>query len=113
MLSDFLTDHREVLLSRARDKVLQRRVPLPTDYELRHGVPIFLDQLAETLRLEAEGDGLPIPEMRPATVVLNVSRSNATLRPARAPRSVPSIQPATAATMWSSVEAIGGPSFAP
>jgi len=68
MLSDFLTDHREVLLSRARDKVLQRRVPLPTDYELRHGVPIFLDQLAETLRLEAEGDGLPIPEMRPDAV---------------------------------------------
>jgi hypothetical protein len=35
------------------------------------------------------------------------------LRPARAPSRVPYIQPATAATMWSSVEAIGGPSFAP
>src|SRR5205807_10086081 len=68
MLSDFLTEHREVLLVRARDKVLRRRVPLPTDYELKHGVPIFLDQLAETLRLEAEGDGRPIPEMRPDAV---------------------------------------------
>ncbi len=43
-------------------------------------------------------------------VVVDVNRI---LRPARAPRRVPYIQPATAATMWSSVEAIGGPSLAP
>ncbi len=63
MLSDFLSDHRESLINRARAKVLERRVPLPTDYELRHGVPIFLDQLVETLRLEAEHPRRPTPEM--------------------------------------------------
>jgi signal transduction histidine kinase len=63
MLSEFLSDHRESLILRARGKVLQRRVPLPTDYELQHGVPIFLDQLIETLRLEAKRPGRPMPEM--------------------------------------------------
>ena len=52
-------------------------------------------------------------EMRPSTVALNESRSNAILHPARAPRSVPYIHPATAATIWSSVEATSGPSLAP
>src|SRR5713101_5969851 len=54
---------------------------------------------------------LPIPVIRPSTVAAYESRSNAILRPARAPRRVPYIHPATAATMWSSVDATGGPSF--
>ena len=55
----------------------------------------------------------PIPTIRPSTVAVYDSRSNSTLRPARAPRRVPYIQPATPATMWSRVDAIGGPSLAP
>jgi signal transduction histidine kinase len=64
MLSEFLTEHREPLIARARGKVLQRRIPLPTDYELQHGVPLFLDQLVETLRIEGQVDR-PLPAMDP------------------------------------------------
>jgi hypothetical protein len=41
----------------------------------------------------------PMPTMLPSTVAVYWSRSNGTLRPDRAPASVPNIQPATAATM--------------
>ena len=67
MLSDFLSNNRESLIVRARAKVLQRRVPLPTDYELQHGVPLFLNQLIETLRMEGKLER-PLPEMGPDAV---------------------------------------------
>ena len=67
MLSDFLNNNRESLIVRARAKVLQRRVPLPTDYELQHGVPLFLNQLIETLRMEGKLER-PLPEMGPDAV---------------------------------------------
>src|ERR1700682_4373495 len=63
MLSKFLTKNRESLIGRAREKVSKRRVPLPTDYELSHGVPLFIDQLAETLRQEALRPKRKLPEM--------------------------------------------------
>jgi signal transduction histidine kinase len=65
MLSDFLAEHRETLIQRTRSKVLQRRVPLPTDYELKHGVPLFLDQLTQTLRQEMSPRKSSPPEMGP------------------------------------------------
>ena len=68
MLSQFLTEHRAQLIEAARKKVLKRRVPLPTDYELTHGVPLFIDQLAETLRREAEKPGGEPPEMASGAV---------------------------------------------
>ena len=52
MLHDFLTTHRVDLIDRCRIKVAQRRAPKATGPELEHGVPHFLDQLIETLRLE-------------------------------------------------------------
>ena len=63
MLSDFLVEHRDQLITNARAMVAQRRVPQPSDHELKYGVPLFLDQLAETLRLEAAHTpacGLPV-----------------------------------------------------
>jgi signal transduction histidine kinase len=68
MLSSFLTKNREILIVRAREKVVKRRVPLPTDYELSHGVPLFIDQLAETLKQEARGPNAKLPEMTTAAV---------------------------------------------
>jgi len=50
MLHEFLSAKREELISRCRQKVAGRRAPTPTATELRHGVPLFLDQLTETLR---------------------------------------------------------------
>ena len=52
MLYEFLTDKREDLIARCRVKVAARRSPPPTDASLDHGVPLFLDQLIDTLRHE-------------------------------------------------------------
>lgn len=69
MLSDFLSEHRASLIRRSRAKVLERRAPLPTDYELEHGVPLFIDQLSETLRQEVAQPPGPLPEMGPDAVL--------------------------------------------
>jgi signal transduction histidine kinase len=52
MLHEFLSANRDNLLDRCRLKVVQRRAPKATDAELEHGVPLFLDQLIKTLRVE-------------------------------------------------------------
>jgi signal transduction histidine kinase len=53
MLHDFVTLHRAAILSRTRHKVSQRAWPPASTHELENGVPLFLMQLADTLRLEA------------------------------------------------------------
>lgn len=52
MLHELLTLHRDEIVSRTREKVALRTAPRPTPSELEHGVPLFLTQLAETLRAE-------------------------------------------------------------
>ena len=66
MLSEFLVENREELIARARSKVVSRRVPQPTDYELQFGVPLFIDQLVETLRREMAPTPTPTPTPAPA-----------------------------------------------
>jgi hypothetical protein len=51
MLHEFIAINREEIITRCRSKVLSRSVPPPTDAEIDHGVPLFLDQLVEALRL--------------------------------------------------------------
>lgn len=52
MLHDFLEQNRAQLIERCRSKVLLRRAPPPTPVELEHGIPLFLAQLIDTLRME-------------------------------------------------------------
>jgi signal transduction histidine kinase len=52
MLHEFLSDNRADLIERCRLKVANRREPRPSDAELVHGIPLFLSQLTDTLRLE-------------------------------------------------------------
>src|SRR5688500_8210405 len=52
MLHEFLDINRADLIDRCRLKVAQRRAPKPSDAELEHGIPHFLDQLINTLRME-------------------------------------------------------------
>jgi len=65
MLHEFLSRNRHQLIVRCREKVASRPAPPPTELELRHGIPLFLDQLTEALRENAvlrvhEGvDGAP------------------------------------------------------
>jgi len=51
MLHEFVTANRAEIIARCRAKISSRPAPRPTDTELEYGVPLFLDQLAETLRL--------------------------------------------------------------
>jgi len=50
-LHEFITLNREELIRRCRAKVVTRSIPPPTEAEINHGVPLFLDQLADALRL--------------------------------------------------------------
>lgn len=59
MLHEFVTEHRAEIIARCRAKVATRPAPRPTDAEIRHGIPLFLDQLAETLR-DAPSENLAI-----------------------------------------------------
>ena len=60
MLHEFITANREEIIRRCRAKVATRSGPPPTRAEIDHGVPMFLDQLVDELRL-----GLPSnPDIR-------------------------------------------------
>jgi len=52
MLHEFLIANRPALITRCRAKVVRRVAPRPSDAELQHGIPLFLDQLVRTLQLE-------------------------------------------------------------
>jgi signal transduction histidine kinase len=52
VLHIFLATHRTALIDRCRLMVGHRIEPKATDVELLHGIPIFLDQLIKTLRIE-------------------------------------------------------------
>ena len=52
MLHEFITTYRDDIITRTRAKLTDRPWPLVSTSELEHGVPLFLTQLSETLRLE-------------------------------------------------------------
>lgn len=59
MLHEFLTDNRIELIERCRSKVAQRPAPRANkEEELRYGIPLFLDQLIKTLRVEQTAEPL-------------------------------------------------------
>ena len=51
MLYEFIAVNRAEIVRRCRAKVAGRSVPAPTRAEIDHGVPMFLDQLGDALRL--------------------------------------------------------------
>lgn len=51
MLHEFIAVNREEIVRRCRAKVATRSVPPPTEAEIDRGIPLFLDQLADALRL--------------------------------------------------------------
>jgi signal transduction histidine kinase len=54
LLHECITVNRDEIIGRCRGKVAMRSVPAATVAEIDHGVPVFLDQMAQALRL-----GLP------------------------------------------------------
>jgi hypothetical protein len=78
MLHDFLSSNRQELISRCRGKVSKRASPPVTPAELEHGVPLFLAQLIEALRVEHAS-----PEVKNAKVFLVPVTTPATRENAR------------------------------
>jgi len=51
VLHEFIAINRDEIISRCRAKVSARSTPPSTEAEIDHGVPVFLDQLTDALRL--------------------------------------------------------------
>ena len=58
MLHEFLDRNRVALIDRCRLKVAKRSAPPASEFILGHGIPVFLDQLIKTLRVERSSDPL-------------------------------------------------------
>jgi hypothetical protein len=69
MLHEFLTSNRKELIARCSEKVAKRFGPAQTLTAIDHGVPLFLQQLVDTLRLEESTHTRDVsgPERTPAT----------------------------------------------
>jgi signal transduction histidine kinase len=65
MLHEFVAVNREEIIRRCRSKVATRPIPAPTEAEIDHGVPQFLDQLVGMLRLGLSSS----PEMAGSAVL--------------------------------------------
>jgi len=59
MLHEFIELNRDAIIGRTRDRVRSRPWPSVAPGEVEHGVPLFLTQLAETLRLETTSSPFP------------------------------------------------------
>ena len=51
MLHEFIAVNQDEIIRRCRTKVAARSIPPPTSAEIDHGVPVFLSQLQDALRL--------------------------------------------------------------
>jgi signal transduction histidine kinase len=56
MLHEFLSAHRIELVDRCRSKAGERFVHAPSELELEHGIPRFLEQVIKTLQVETTSD---------------------------------------------------------
>lgn len=56
MLFEFIANNRDLITERTRSRLAIRTAPYPTDVEITHGVPLFLDHLAARLRQDEQPD---------------------------------------------------------
>jgi len=66
MLHEFVTENRQLLIDRCREKVAKRFEPTESESSVETGVPLFLEQLVDTLKSEQttsarNGDPEPTP----------------------------------------------------
>ncbi len=57
MLHEFLSANTHEIVARSRAKVAARTTPVPTEEELKNGVPLFLSQLIDQLSLSTSDSG--------------------------------------------------------
>ena len=58
VLHEFISLHRTEIIDRCRAKVATRLIPEPTESEINHGVPLFLDQVVEALQHHQTGSDI-------------------------------------------------------
>ena len=51
MLDEFIVANRDAIIARAQQRVATRTAPKPSQVELSNGIPVFLEQLGDALRL--------------------------------------------------------------
>ena len=77
MLHEFVTAHRTELITRCRNKMAKRFAPSAIPIALDHGVPLFLQQLVETLRLEQREPHVEKVEATPTPAPTEIGRAAA------------------------------------
>jgi signal transduction histidine kinase len=70
VLYEFIATYHDAIIARAREKVSHRPWPPASVHELENGLPTFLGQLSETLRLEATSTPMP-PDAMNASATLH------------------------------------------
>ncbi len=70
MLHEFVESKRDEIIERTKVKVAERAVPRATEAELIYGVPLFLDQLIDTLKHHALPSDDPSDEMNASATKL-------------------------------------------
>jgi signal transduction histidine kinase len=58
MLDAFILSNRDAIIARAQSRVRSRTCPAPSEAELANGIPVFLDQLGDALRLAKSTDAV-------------------------------------------------------
>lgn len=77
MLHEFLTQNRDLLIERCREKVAKRFEPTEAASTVEHGVPLFLQQLAETLQAELTTSARGSVESEPTPAPTAIGRAAA------------------------------------
>jgi len=77
MLHEFFSSNRTELIARCRNKVAKRLSPAEILLALDHGVPLFLQQLVETLRLEQTAPHADKVEAAPMPASTEIGRTAA------------------------------------
>lgn len=58
MLSDFLKEHQQLIEDRTREAFLARSAPPAKEFDLARGIPIFMEQLVDTLAGKRDDDAI-------------------------------------------------------
>lgn len=77
MLHEFLTTNRQLLISRCEGKVAKKFISGDTAATIDHGVPLFLQQLVETLREEQSTGSKPETQSKATPAPTEIGRSAA------------------------------------
>ena len=77
MLHELLTSNRGELIKRCKAKVARRFAPSGIPAGADHGVPLFLEQLVDTLHFEQQTTTRPVPHTDPTPAPTEIGRAAA------------------------------------